>query len=130
MLRRKSEDRFSRRERQIMDIIYRNGSASVGDVIEALPDPPGYSAVRTLLRILEEKGHLKHTKQGPRYLYRPTRSRRSAAREALKRAVTTFFDGSTTQAVAALLDVSDGDLSEEEFDELTSLIDRARGEGR
>jgi len=130
MARKISEVHLSRRERQIMDVIYQRGSASVADVVERLPDPPGYSAVRALLRILEEKGHLKHRKEGPRYIYVPKRSRSSAARAALQRTLDTFFDGSATQAVAALLDVSDADLSEEDLDELAKLIAKARKEGR
>ena len=130
MARKQSEVHLSRRERQIMDIIYQRGSASVAGVVESLPDPPSYSAVRALLRILEEKGHLRHRKEGPRYIYVPKRSRSSAARAALQRTLDTFFDGSATQAVAALLDVSDADLSEEDLTELAKLIAKARKEGR
>ena len=130
MARKKSEVHLSRRERQIMDIVYQHGAVSVADVVEGLPDPPSYSAVRALLRILEEKGHLKHRKEGLRYIYLPRRSRSSAARAALRRTMNTFFDGSTTQAVAALLDVSDTDLSEEDLDELARMIAKARKEGR
>src|SRR3954454_18922271 len=97
---------LSRRERQIMDVIYRRGRATAAEVLEGLPDPPSYSAVRAMLRVLEEKGHLRHASQGPRYLFMPTVPREKARRSALKQLVQTFFDGSTEQAVAALLDLS------------------------
>lgn len=124
-----SQSHLSRRERQIMDIIYRRGRASAADVLDELPDPPSYSAVRTMLRILEDKGHLKHAKDGPRYVYQPTRARRSAGRSALRRALRTFFDGSVEKAVAALLDAGDADLSPDELDRLADLIEKAREEG-
>lgn len=120
---------LSRRERQIMDIIYQRGRASVSDVLGALPDPPSYSAVRALLGILENKGHLKHKKDGPRYVYFPTRSRRSVSRSALRRMLDTFFDGSVEKAMAALLDVSDSKLSEQQLEQLSQLVDQARKEG-
>ncbi|KPL00196.1 MAG: CopY family transcriptional regulator [Planctomycetes bacterium SM23_65] len=126
---RKSHAELSRRERQIMDIIYRRGEASVAQVLEDLPDTPTYSTVRTLLRILEEKGHLKHAKDGPRYVYRPTRPRSQAARSALKRLLETFFDGSAEKAVTALLDVSDANLTPDELQRLAKLIEKARKEG-
>ena len=126
---RKSHADLSRRERQIMDIIYRRGEASVAQVLEDLPDTPSYSTVRALLRILEGKGHLKHGKDGPRYVYRPTRSQRAAARSALRRVLETFFNGSAEKAVAALLDVSDADLTPEELERLGKLIDKARKDG-
>jgi len=121
---------LSRRERQIMDIIYSRGRASVADVMSELPDPPTYSAVRALLRVLEEKGHLKHKKDGARYIYLPTRQRHNAGRSALRRVLQTFYDGSTEKAVAALLHVSDSKLSLEELDRLSRLIEEARKEGR
>jgi predicted transcriptional regulator len=105
-----------------MDIIYRRGKASVSEVLGDLPDPPSYSAVRALMRILEEKGHLKHGKSGPRYVYQPTWSRRSASRSALQRVVETFFDGSVENTVTALLDVSDVKLSEDELKRLEKMI--------
>src|ERR1044072_5460894 len=99
----KDEDhRLSRRERQIMDVLHARGEATAADVLAALPDPPGYSAVRALLRILEEKGHVKHRSEGGRYVFLPRTSRAIASRSALKRVVSTFFQGSTTQAMAAL----------------------------
>jgi len=117
---------LSRRERQIMDVIYRLGRAAVSDVLERLPDPPSYSAVRAMLRILEEKGHLRHEQEGPRYLYLPTVPREAAKESALKHVLRTFFGGSTTAAVAALLDLSDTRLSEAEADRLSQLIENAR----
>ena len=121
-------DPLSRRERQILDILYARGVASVADVQESLPDPPSYSAVRALLRILEEKGHARHETRGQRYLYLPMVPRESARTSALSRIVKTFFDGSAAQAAAALVD--SGSLSEDELNKLSSLIERARKEGR
>src|SRR5688572_20627761 len=98
---------LSRRERQIMDIVYRLGSTTAAEVLESLPDPPGYSAVRAMMRILEEKGHLTHRDDGPRYVYTPVVPRTAARQSAMRQLVRTFFDGSATQAAAALLDMSD-----------------------
>lgn len=121
---------LTRRERQIMDIIYRRGQATVAEVLAELPDPPSYSAVRALLRVLEEKGHLRHEQQGPRYVFLPTVARDRARRSALRQIVRTFFDGSAEQAVAALLDMSRDKLTPDELDRLSGLIDKARKEGR
>jgi predicted transcriptional regulator len=121
-------DPLSRRERQIMDIIYARGQATAADVTSTLADPPSYSAVRALLRILEQKGHLRHQEDGPRYVYLPTVSRDRARRSALRNLVKTFFDGSTAQAAAALLDHSD--LSREDYDRLAGVIEKARKENR
>ncbi|MEP6506927.1 MAG: BlaI/MecI/CopY family transcriptional regulator [Gemmatimonadales bacterium] len=121
---------LSRRERQIMDILYRLGSATAAEVQQHLPEAPGYSAVRALLRILEDKGHLKHAYDGPRYVYAPIVSRPIAQKSALKQMVRTFFDGSTSQAVAALLDMSAKDLSESELDRLAKLVEQAKSEGK
>jgi predicted transcriptional regulator len=121
---------LSRRERQIMDVIYRRGQATAAEVLEDLPDPPGYSAVRAMLRVLEEKGHLRHDQQGPRYVFLPTVPRDKARRSALKQLVQTFFEGSTEQTVAALLDLSASKLSDAELDRLSQLINQARKEGR
>jgi predicted transcriptional regulator len=121
---------LSRRERQIMDIIYSLGEATVTQVRDGIEDPPSYSAVRALLRILEEKGHLQHRHDGPRYVFSPTMNRNRARRSALQRILKVFFDGSTEKAVSALLDLSDGDLSEEDYDRLLGLIEKARREGR
>ncbi len=124
------EKGLSRRERQIMDAIYRRGQATAAEVLEEMPDPPGYSAVRAMLRVLEEKGHLRHEPRGPRYVFLPTVPREQARRSALQQLVRTFFDGSTEQTVAALLDLSDRGLSDAELDRLSRLIDQARKEGR
>ncbi len=121
---------LSRRERQIMDILYRLGSATAAEIQENLPDAPSYSAVRSLLRILEEKGHLRHQYDGPRYIFTPIVSRPAAQKSALKQIVRTFFDGSATQAVAALLDMSARDLSDDELEKLGKLVDQARREGK
>jgi predicted transcriptional regulator len=117
---------FSRRERQIMDIIYRHGQATAAEVRQALPDPPSYSTVRALLRVLEEKGHLHHESQGPRYVFGPTLPREQVRRLALKQLVQTFFDGATEQAVVALLDRSAFKLSNAELDHLAQLIEQAK----
>ncbi len=121
---------LSRRERQIMDVVYRRGAASAAEVMDGLADAPSYSAVRAHLRILEEKGHLAHTQDGPRYVYHPTVAPEKARRSALRHVVRTFFDGSAEQAVAALLDGDGKHLSEGELDRLASLIENARTEGR
>lgn len=121
---------LSRRERQIMDVVYQLGQASAADVLENLPDPPGYSAVRTMLRLLEEKGYLRHDQDGPRYVYLPTLSRDKARQSALKQLVQTFFDNSTEQTVAALLDMSKSKMSGDELERLSELIEKARKEGR
>jgi predicted transcriptional regulator len=121
---------LTRRERQIMDIMYQRGSPSAAEVQRDLPDPPSYSAVRAMLRLLEEKGHLRHRQEGPRYVYDPTVPRDRARRSATRRLLDTFFEGSTAQAVATLLDESTSDLSDEELAKLADLIDKARREGR
>ena len=121
---------LSRRERQIMDIIFRLGQASAAEVLERLPNAPSYSAVRALLRVLEDKGHVKHKKDGARYVFLPTQPRRHAARSALRRLLETFFDNSAANAVSTLLDLSETKLTDEEFDRLSQLIEKARKEGR
>ncbi len=121
---------LSRRERQIMDIVYEMSESTVAQVLELIPDPPSYSTVRALLRVLEDKGHLKHTQQGPRYIYSPTLPREEASQNALKHVLKTFFDNSTEDIVAALLNISEEDLSEEEYKRLTKLIKKAQNEGR
>jgi predicted transcriptional regulator len=125
-----TEAHLSRRERQIMDILHARGEATAAEVLDALPDPPSYSAVRALLRILEEKGHARHRRQGARYVYLPRVSRLTASRSALKRIVSTFFKGSTAQAVAALLEDADTRISDAELNKLQELIKQARKEGR
>ena len=121
---------LSRRERQIMDILHSRSRATAAEVLAALPEPPSYSAVRALLRILEEKGHIKHEVQGARYVYLPRASREAASRSALKRVVSTFFKGSVSQAVAALLETRDAELSPQELQKLEQLIKQAKKEGR
>jgi predicted transcriptional regulator len=120
----------SRRERQIMDIVYARGEASAADVHAALPDAPSYSAVRALLAILVDKGHLKHRTEKGRYIYSPTRRRTKVGRSALRRVLDTFFEGSLEKAVAALLQGADANLSQEELHRLGKLIEQARKEGR
>ena len=127
---KKATVHLSRRERQIMDVVYRLGSATVSEVLADLPDPPSYSAVRATMRLLEERGHLKHKQDGPRYVYFPTQSRAKARRSALRHLLQTFFDGSAEHAVAALLDMSAQELSDEELDRLTRLIEDVRKQGR
>lgn len=122
-------DQLSRRERQIMDVVYRLGRASTAEVLAGLPDPPSYSAVRALLRILEQKGHLVHEQEGPRYLYRPTVPREAARSDALRRLVETFFGGSAEGAMAALLRL-EPDLDETTLKRLERMIKKAREEGR
>src|SRR5438105_5686013 len=117
---------LSRRERQIMDIIYQRGLATAAEVLEGMPDPPSYSAVRAMLRVLEEKGHLRHEQQGPRYVFVPTLPRDKARRSALNQLLQTFFEGSAEKAVAALLDMSSPQLSDEELERLALMIDQAR----
>ena len=124
------EQQFSRRERQIMDVLHTRKSATVADIRAALPNPPGYSAVRALLRILEEKGHVKHREDGARYVYLPRASQKAASRSALKRILSTFFSGSVDHAVAALLDASDKKLSGVELKKLQEIVKQAGKEGR
>jgi len=121
---------LSRRERQIMAVIYHQGRATAADVMENMPNPPSYSAVRAMLRLLEEKGYLRHEQDGPRYIFVPTLSRERARQSAMKQLLHTFFDNSTEQAVAALLDLSRTTLSGDELDRLSQLIEEARKEGR
>jgi BlaI family transcriptional regulator, penicillinase repressor len=121
---------LSRRERQIMDILYRAGKASASDVLNAMPDPPSYSAVRAMLRVLEEKGHVKHQEEGLRYVYAPVVARDKAKRSAVKHVMETFFNGSAEQIVAALLDVSSTRLTRDELDRMAEMIEKAKKEGK
>jgi BlaI family penicillinase repressor len=118
--------RLSRRERQIMDVLYRAGRATAADVQAGMPDAPSYSAVRTMLRILEEKGHVRHEADGPRYVYIPTVARDKARRSALEHVVNTFFEGSAAQVMAALFELSPRDLGDDEIARLRQLIDNAK----
>jgi predicted transcriptional regulator len=120
---------LSRRERQIMDVLYRRGQATAAEVHQELPNRPSYSAVRAMLRTLEEKGHLRHEAQGPRYVYRPKLSIEKAKRSALRHLLETFFEGSAEQAVAALVEGSAAQLSQQELDRLSRLIEDARKKG-
>jgi len=113
-----------------MDVLYRLEAASAADVRKQMPDPPSYSAVRAHLRILEEKGHVRHEQDGPRYVYRPTVPANDARRSALRHVVKTFFDGSPTRAVAALLGDASVELADEDYERLVKLIEEARQEGR
>ncbi len=113
-----------------MDVIYQRGQATAAEVQENMPDPPGYSAVRAMLRLLEEKGYLLHEQDGPRYIFKPTLAREKARKSALKQMLETFFDGSTEQAMAALLNLSKSKLSDEELDRLSQMISTAKKEGR
>ena len=124
------EHQLSRRERQIMDVLHEKETATAAEIRAALPDPPSYSSVRALLRILEDKGHIKHRQDGARYVYLPCVSRETASKSALKRLVATFFQGSATQAMAALLEAHDTQLSEAELNQLQQLIKQAKKEGR
>ena len=119
---------LSRRERQIMDALFQRGRATAADILEAIPSPPSYSAVRAMLRVLEEKGHVRHEKDGPRYVFIPTVARERAKKSAIQHMMNTFFEGSASQTVAALLDVSARRLTDEELDRMETLIDQARKE--
>ena len=121
---------LSRRERQIMEIVYELGKASAADVRERMPDPPSYSAVRAMLRILEDKGHIQHEQDGPRYVFLPTVPREQASENALRRLLRTFFDGSPEGAMAALLDLEGDHLDDEALRRIARRIDEARGEDR
>jgi predicted transcriptional regulator len=120
---------LSRRERQIMEVLYRQGRATASEVLTGLADAPSYSAVRALLKVLETKGHVRHDVEGTRYVYLPTLPRHRAGLPALENVMNTFFDGSAEKAVAALLDISP-ELSNEELERLSLLIEQARAEGR
>ncbi len=121
---------LSRRERQIMDILYQRGKASASEVREAMEDAPSYSAVRAMLRVLEEKGHVRHQEEGLKYVYVPVVARDKAKRSAVKHVLDTFFAGSPEQIVAALLDVSASKLTREELDRMAEMIEKAKREGK
>jgi BlaI family penicillinase repressor len=125
-----AEHQLSRRERQIMDVLHERREATAAEVLSALPDAPSYSAVRALLRIMEEKGHIRHRRERGRYVYLPRGSSEAASRSALRRVVSTFFRGSTTQAMAALLENADTELSDSEIEKLQQIINKAKTEGR
>src|SRR5580693_5727819 len=125
-----NDQRLSRRERQIMDVLHSRGHATAAEIHQSLPDAPSYSAVRALLRILEQKGHAKHRQEGPRYVYVATEPRARARRSALRRVLSTFYGGSVEEAVAGLLEAADTRLTEEEMNQIQSLINKAKEEGR
>lgn len=132
-MRSPTDERFlelSSRERQIMDIVYRHGRAAVAEIQAELPDAPTASAIRTMLKRLEEKGYLDHEQEGPRNVYRPTLSRETARDSALERLLRTFFGDSPAEAVAAILDRSAESISDEELDRLEALVEKARRSGR
>ena len=126
----KKPDPLTRREREIMDILHRRGRATAHEVMADLADPPSYSAVRTFLRLLEERGHVRHDQDGPRYVYTPTVARREAQKSAMAHLVETFFDGSVEDAVATLVESSKPKLSAPELDRIAALISKAKKEGR
>ena len=127
---RSNTDGLSRRERQIMDILYQKGRATAGEIHKVIPAAPSYSAVRAMLRILEGKGHVRHQQDGPRYVFLPTIPRETAKRLALKHLVRTFFEDSAERAISALIDSSSAKLSEDDFDRLAKLIEKARKGGQ
>lgn len=127
---RDHQQNLTRRERQIMDVVYARGRATVAEVLEGMADAPSYSSVRTLLRLLEEKGQVRHEQDGPRYVYVPTVAREKARRSALRNVLTTFFDGSTEDAVAALLDLHDERNGPVDLARIRALIEKAQREGR
>src|ERR1700722_2633249 len=121
---------MSRRERQILDILYQRGKASASEVLDAMDDAPSNSAVRTLLRVLEEKGHVKRKAEGLKYVYTPAIARDKAKRTAVKHLLDTYFNGSPEQIVAALLDVSSTQLTRQELDRMAEMIEKAKREGK
>ena len=125
-----SHTRLGSRERQIMEVVYRLGRATVAEVLAQIEDPPSYSAVRAMLNLLEDKGHLTHEQDGLRYVYKPTAARSQLRRSALRHLVQTFFDGSPTSAVAALLEMADGQLSASDRARLAKMIAQAKAEGK
>jgi BlaI family transcriptional regulator, penicillinase repressor len=126
MRKKEPPSQLSRRERQIMDILYKRGRAAASEIQSAMPDPPTYSAVRAKLRVLEEKGHIRHEEESLRYVYMPVVARDTARRSALRHMVSTFFEGSVEDAVAALLDLSSANLSKADLDRIERLIAEAK----
>ena len=124
------KDGFSRREREIMDALYKLGKASAAQIVEQIADPPSTTAIRTLLTILEKKGHVRHMSDGTRYIYEPMVAREQMSKRAMDSLLKTFFDNSVERAVAALLTRKDADVSRDELDRLSKLIEKAKREGR
>jgi predicted transcriptional regulator len=125
----KALDQLGRRERQIMEIVYKRGRANAAEVLADIPDPPTYTAIRGMLRLLESKGYLRHEQDGPRYVYSPTADPDRVSKSALKHLVKTFFDDSASSAVAAMVGVYENDLSEADLDALQLVIEKARSKG-
>jgi predicted transcriptional regulator len=123
-------EKLSRRERQIMDILYERGRATAAEILAAIPDPPSYSSIRALVKVLEDKGHVKHQEDGPRYVFTPSVPRSKARRNAVKHLLQTFFADSAGDAVASLLGESGGKLKSEELDKIEQLIAQARKESK
>ncbi len=130
MAGKKDSSQLGRREREILDIVFRLEEASVGQVMEQMADPPAYDSVRTMLRLLERKRFVKHREDGTKYVYRPTQSRALASKSALLHLMATFFENSVADTMAAALDLKSDNLSDEELAKLQTLIDKARREGR
>lgn len=130
MGKKKDATKLSRRERQVLEIVFRLSEASVSDVLADMSDPPSYDSVRTMLRILERKGFLVHRRDGTKYVYRPTQSKSSASRSALSNVMNTFFKDSLADTMAAAMDLKADDLSEDELSRLEALIEKARKDGR
>ena len=130
MGKKRSASELGRRERQILEIVYRLGEASVAEVLDQVSDPPAYDSVRTMLRLLESKGFVSHRQEGTKYVYRPTQSRSTASRTALSHLMKTFFENSVADTMAAAFDLKSDKLTEEELSRLESLISKARKEGR
>jgi len=128
-MNQKLQNDLSKRERQIMAIIYRRKRASVRQVLEDVPNPPSYSAVRATMNILKDKGYLKHMRQGKKYVYSPTISQKKAINSAVKHLLTTYFDNSLEKAVTAILEIHNKDLTEEDFARLAQIIDKAKKGG-
>jgi len=130
MAKKLASAELSRRERQVLDVLYRAGRATSAEVQKTMTNPPSYSAVRTFLRILEEKELVRHEQDGARYVYIPTVERERASRSALRHVLNTFFEGSVTQAISALLDDDSKNLSEKDWQRLSVMIEEARREGK
>ena len=130
MAEKKDPSQLGRREREILDIVFRLEEASVGEVMKEMAEPPAYDSVRTMLRLLERKGFVKHRRNGTKYIYRPTQSRSTASKSALSHLMATFFENSVADTIAAAINLKSDDLSDEELSKLQTLIDKARREGR
>jgi predicted transcriptional regulator len=130
MAEKRDQAQLGRREREILEIVFRLEEASVGDVVNAMKDPPAYDSVRTMLRLLERKGFVRHRRNGTKYVYRPTQSKTSVSRSALSHLMATFFENSVADTMAAAFDLKSDDLSDAELAKLQLLIDKARKEGR